>query len=318
MCVIIQGNPKHITKKLLKNAFRNNPHGLGVMYLNNDSQLIQDKIYPKVFKDVKKFINKHRFKTKNIGIHFRFCTVGKKTVYNSHPYNVLNNEHKYKMSFMHNSPELPHITENENRSDSYFFVKQFLTPIISRDISLIKNDDFLEILKEFIDLKTPSRILILDTYKKDFTRVGNWVEQDNLFLSNTYGIKEPFYYMYTTAKGLPSQNKKTSSISIQEPLKEVEKTEFAGRQSYEVSNLSTYPTLDTSKTENEINKVYEILQSGNKAEYLKLMTENSGALATVLKESFYYSVKTENPDFDFDDSDDFLNDINKETIKKHG
>ena len=33
MCIIIQGNPVDITKKHLKNAYRNNPHGFGLTYL---------------------------------------------------------------------------------------------------------------------------------------------------------------------------------------------------------------------------------------------------------------------------------------------
>ena len=316
MCIIIQGNPKHVTKSILKNAFSNNPHGLGVMYFNNDSQLIQDKIYPKSFKSVKKFFNKHKNKTNNIGIHFRYCTVGKKKAYNSHPYNVLGKDHKFQMGFMHNSPELPHITENENRSDSYFFVKQYFAPIISRDISLIKNEEFLENLKEIINIKCDSRVLILDTYSNDFTRVGDWIEKDNLFLSNSYGLIEKEIYTYKY-----SPMNITSDVKLETPLTEIEKTEFAGRQSYEVSELTTYPT-DTTKIENEINKVYEILSSGNKSEYLKLMTENTGALATVLKESFYYSTdnaQRSSYEFDFIDNDsDDLEKINNETIKKHG
>ena len=314
MCIIIQGKPKDITKKYLKNAFRNNPHGFGLMYLL-DGQVIQEKIYPQSFKDIKKLFKKHRNKTDNIGLHFRYCTVGKKTAYNSHPYNVLNKEHKYQMAFMHNSPELPHVAENENRSDSYFFVKQFFTPIISRDISLIKNDDFLKTLEEIINLKCDSRVLILDNFKKEFTRVGTWVEQDNLFLSNTYGIREPVYYSYSTisTKTNSSPKLKASDLSIQEPLKEVEKTEFAGRQTYEVSKFSTYKDTNREKIEKEINHVYSILQSGNKAEYLKLMTENTGALATVLKELFH--------DVNYDswnNYEDNINEINEDTIKNHG
>lgn len=318
MCIIIQGNPKHVTKSILKNAFSNNPHGLGVMYFDNDSRLIQDKIYPKSFKSVKKFFNKHKNKTENIGIHFRYCTVGKKKAYNSHPYNVLNKDHQFKMGFMHNSPELPHITENDNRSDSYFFVKQYFAPIISRDISLIKNEEFLENLKEIINIKCDSRVLILDTYSNDFTRVGNWIEKDNLYLSNSYGLieKEIYTYKYSPVNI-------TSNVKLETPINEVEKTEFAGRQSYEVSELETYPSnITPSKIENEINKVYDVLATGNKSEYLKLMTENTGALATVLKESFYYSTdnaQRSSYEFDFinDDSED-LEKINNETIKKHG
>ena len=314
MCIIIQGKPKDITKKYLKNAFRNNPHGFGLMYLL-DGQVIQEKIYPQSFKDIRKLFKKHRNKTNNIGLHFRYCTVGKKTAYNSHPYNVLNKEHKYQMAFMHNSPELPHVAENENRSDSYFFVKQFFTPIISRDISLIKNDDFLKTLEEIINLKCDSRVLILDNFKKEFTRVGTWVEQDNLFLSNSYGIREPIYYSYSTIskKTEPSLKLKASDISIQEPLKEVEKTEFAGRQTYEVSKFSTYKDTNREKIEKEINHVYSILQSGNKAEYLKLMTENTGALATVLKELFH------DQSYDsWNNYEDNINEINEDTIKNHG
>jgi len=315
MCIIIQGNPVDITKKHLKNAYRNNPHGFGLTYLL-DNKVIQEKIYPKSFKDIKRLYKKHKYKTTNIGLHFRYCTVGKKTAYNSHPYNVLNKEHKYQMSFMHNSPELPHVLENENRSDSFFFVKQFLAPIISRDISLIKNEEFLKNLEEIINLKTDSRILILDNFKKDFTRVGNWIEQDKLFLSNTYGLREPIYYSYKTI----STKTDTPKISIQEPLKEVEKTEFAGRQTYEISKFSTYKDTNKEKIEKEINHVYSVLQSGNKAEYLKLMTENTGALATVLKELFH-DVNYDSWD-NYEDRNEYyqseIDQINSDTIKKHG
>ena len=220
------------------------------------------------------------------------------------------------MSFMHNSPELPHVLENENRSDSYFFVKQFFAPIISKDISLIKNEEFLKTLEEIINLKTDSRVLILDNYKKDFTRVGNWIEQDKLFLSNTYGLREPVYYGYSTI----STKTETPKISIQEPLKEVEKTEFAGRQTYEVSKFSTYKDTNFEKIEKEINYVYSVLQSGNKAEYLKLMTENTGALATVLKDLFY-DVNYDSWN-NYEDRNDYykseIDQINSDTIKKHG
>ena len=172
-----------------------------------------------------------------------------------------------------------------------------------------------ENLKEIINIKCDSRVLILDNYSNEFTRVGNWIEQDNLYLSNTYGLLERQIWTYKY-----SPINITSNVELETPLIEIEKTEFAGRQSYEVSELTTYPT-DKTKIENEINKVYDVLASGNKAEYLKLMTENTGALATVLKESFYYSTDNAQSSYEFDyyknDSDD-LEKINNETIKKHG
>ena len=128
-------------------------------------------------------------------------------------------------------------------------------------------------------------------------------------MSNTYGLREPVYYGYSTI----STKTDIPKISIQEPLKEVEKTEFAGRQTYEVSKFSTYKDTNREKIEKEINHVYSILQSGNKAEYLKLMTENTGALATVLKELFH----DQNYD-SWNNYEDTSFDINEDTIKKHG
>ena len=106
MCIIIQGNPKDIKKSILKNAFRNNPHGFGLMYLKNNT-LIEEKILPKNFKQIKKLFQKHKNETEEIGLHFRFSTNGIKSKINSHPFSVLNPSHKYKMSLMHNSPNLP-------------------------------------------------------------------------------------------------------------------------------------------------------------------------------------------------------------------
>ena len=42
MCIIIQGNPNDITKKILKNAYQNNENGFGLMYLKNKNYAPKD------------------------------------------------------------------------------------------------------------------------------------------------------------------------------------------------------------------------------------------------------------------------------------
>ena len=123
------------------------------MYLKN-KKVISERIYPKGFKSIKKLFNKHRNETDNIALHFRFCTYGEKTRYNSHPFNVFNKEFKYQMSLMHNSPTLPCSFIDKKYSDTYYFVKQFLSPILTKDINLIKRKDFKETLEKIINVES--------------------------------------------------------------------------------------------------------------------------------------------------------------------
>ena len=45
MCLIIQGNPNKINRKIIEKAFKQNPHGFGLMYISKDTQRIVSKSF---------------------------------------------------------------------------------------------------------------------------------------------------------------------------------------------------------------------------------------------------------------------------------
>ena len=50
MCLIIQGNPKNISKEIIRKAFKENPHGFGLMYLSKDTNRVITKKFFNILK----------------------------------------------------------------------------------------------------------------------------------------------------------------------------------------------------------------------------------------------------------------------------
>ena len=321
MCIIIQGKTKDFTKKILSRAYSNNADGFGLMYLKNN-KIVAEKIYPKTFKDVRKLFKKHRDLTEEIALHFRICTNGNKNKFNSHPFNVFDYDFKYQMFLMHNSPQLPCYQKSKKYSDTFYFTKQILSPILTKDISLLKKDSFKNTLEEIINIETDSKILLLDTYTNKYTFLGKWYEEKDqlksLKISNTYGLQERTYFAGWSS-GTPSKEISpvgiTSDTTIDYLNTDSEKSKNSDAQSDINSNFSSYKdTNSTSLYKEELKEQYEdmieILENGELSDYQKLMEEKPILLAKLLREYFVNGNQL-NDEKDIDK-------INEETIKHYG
>jgi len=151
MCIIIVGKPEHITDKILLKAYNGNKDGFGLMYSKNN-KIITEKFLPKKFKSVLKCFNKHAKNTNQIALHFRFATQGDKNNFNSHPFCILNKKlgDNFDLFLMHNSPLLPAPILDNKKSDTYFFSRYILKPIIKNKPDLIFNESFInKLFKKF-------------------------------------------------------------------------------------------------------------------------------------------------------------------------
>ena len=186
MCLIIQGNPNKINRRNNEKAFKQNPHGFGLMYLCKDTQrIVSKKFFTKKLNKIVKTFNQHKNKCDEIALHFRITTNGNTNNKNCHPFKVLNNENdKIDCSLMHNSPRLPSPLIIDQMSDTYYFSKIILRPILKNNYKLIDNEKFIDCLKLLHNQKQFTGILLLDTYTKSFQFLGQWNEHNGLKYSN--------------------------------------------------------------------------------------------------------------------------------------
>jgi hypothetical protein len=187
MCLIIQGNPKNISKEIIKKAFKQNPDGFGLMYLDNKTnRIITKKFFTKKINKILKVCKEHFKKCDEIGLHFRISTVGITNNQNCHPFQILNQDNdKADCFLMHNSPRLPAPLLSDKFSDTYYFSKNILRPMLVGKIELLNNNEFVETIETISQSECDSRILLLDNYTKSFQFLGKWHSHNGLKYSNS-------------------------------------------------------------------------------------------------------------------------------------
>ena len=124
MCLIIQGSPKKITRKIIEKAFIQNPHGFGLMYISKDTGRIVSKkvFYKKKLKKIVKTFDQHKNQCDQIALHFRITTQGNTNNKKLPPVRNSKSENdKIDCSLMHNSPRLPSPLLTDKMSDTYYF-----------------------------------------------------------------------------------------------------------------------------------------------------------------------------------------------------
>jgi len=197
MCLIIQGKPKHFSKDIIKKAFTQNPHGFGLMYLDKDTnRVITRKFFTKKINKILKVCKEHFKKADQIALHFRITTNGNTNNKNCHPFQVLNQDNdRADLFLMHNSPRLPSPLLTSQMSDTYYFSKIILRPIVKNNYKLLNNEKFIDSLETIAQAETPSRVLLLDNFTKTFQFLGKWHEHGKLKYSNTLIIPSTTHYV---------------------------------------------------------------------------------------------------------------------------
>lgn len=198
MCIIIVGKPVDITEKIITRAYNGNKDGFGLMYVK-DGKIISEKFYAKKLKSILKCFKRHAPFTEEIALHFRYATQGDKNNFNCHPFIILNKKlgDNFDLSLMHNSPTLPAPILDTKKSDTYFFSRYILKPIIKNKPELLFNEDFIKTLEKIINAETTSKVLLLNSFNGKFNFLGEWHDFEKLKVSQTYSIKE-FTYTYSS------------------------------------------------------------------------------------------------------------------------
>lgn len=266
MCLIIQGKPKHFTKEIIKKAFETNSDGFGLMYLDKSNRVVAKKFYTKKINKILKVFKEHSKRCDEIALHFRISTNGNTNNKNCHPFQILNNDNDRADCFlMHNSPRLPSPLLTEKMSDTYYFSKIILRPILKSNYQLLDNEKFIECLETIAQAECDSRILLLDNFTKSFQFLGQWHEHKNLKYSNKNIIpsERKHYVRYDNNYYFDQTNsfRTYPKIKVQEKPK-----------SRSITNSSFWNEQTT--TAKDLEDLNGLVQTMDKAEIKSLCTEN--------------------------------------------
>lgn len=258
MCLIIQGNPKKFNREIISKAFIRNSDGFGLMYIDKKSKrIVTKKFYTKKINKILKCFKSHSKNCDQIALHFRITTNGNTNNKNCHPFQVLNADNdKIDVALMHNSPMLPAPLLSDQFSDSYYFSKIILRPILKNNFKLISNKSFLESLEKIIQAECDSRVLLLNTFNNEFIKLGTWHDHNGLSYSNDLIIPSKWEYKsyprYTVQSSRPIYEDWDSSVLNDSDVNKVDAEDI-------VNFAQEILTLDQSELANLISKNSELI-----------------------------------------------------------
>lgn len=174
--------------------FDHNSDGIGVMYAEKNPETGADTLYTKKLLPANGDDAYDFYLTNCAGrdcvIHFRLQTHGDIDLVNCHPYFVQKEDHP--IALMHNGI-LPYGNDSDKtKSDTWHYIKDYLTPLLSEFPQLFMRAEFIAMLEEHIG--DSNKFVILDAYgNKAIVNASAFVMYKGALLSNTYA--------WTSARG---------------------------------------------------------------------------------------------------------------------
>lgn len=277
MCLIIQGNPKKFNKEIIKKAFNQNSDGFGLMYIDKKTQrIITKKFYTKKINKIYKTFKQHGKLTDSIALHFRITTNGNTNNQNCHPFQVLNQDNdRIDVALMHNSPKLPAPLLTDNFSDTYYFSKIILRPILKSNYKLIGSKTFIDCIEKIAQAECDSRILLLDNFTNTFQFLGEWHEYKDLKYSNTNII--PYQIKYYDDDLDFNQDHRYTYNTKAIPKISVQKTPTWNTEYWNNKSDLTNDNLVSAK---DLNDLSEYLKNNNTSTEIKSLCEEQSELVS--------------------------------------
>lgn len=186
MCLLITQNNQApiLSDDWLEDFYDFNSDGVGVMRSENGS-LIVEKILPKSAKEFIKFYHEH-IAGKSCAFHLRMRTHGEIDLDNCHPYPVLNfAEHGLDLWLMHNGILHTDNLADKTKSDTWHYIKNYLTPMLEKNPDFAFSEAFSELIGDHIG--SSNKFVMMDSLGRMTTiNKDAGVYWGGLWLSNTY------------------------------------------------------------------------------------------------------------------------------------
>jgi hypothetical protein len=185
MCLILTGPAKQVRSTLLETAgliediYSGNSDGVGFMYATKKGLKVVKRL-PRSAAEVATMVRSMPTDDRNLAIHFRFTTHGDTNLDNCHPYDVVPGF----IALMHNGVLHTGNAADKSRSDTYHFIKEFLTEPMHGAPDLAFSDSFLKLVGSYI---RDNRFVFMDGEGRiSHVNKGTGISHGDLWFSNTY------------------------------------------------------------------------------------------------------------------------------------
>lgn len=132
MCILIQQPKGHTFSNFwLKDFYKGNADGIGVMYAEN-GKLVVKKALPKSQEELIEFYRAH-VQGKECFIHLRMRTHGDINLEQCHPYEIFGEESDYPLYLMHNGVLKSGNAADTSKSDTWHYIKNIIRPALAAD-----------------------------------------------------------------------------------------------------------------------------------------------------------------------------------------
>lgn len=256
MCIVV-AKEKGVnlpSKDILKQCFRHNSDGAGLMFVNKGKVNIVKGFmeFDKFYDYLMKLDHIHNLKEKALVMHFRISTGGNVDGGNCHPYPVSAKEADLRKEYItcnlgmaHNGIISMYNRKNGVLNDTQQFILNCVSTIYAMDKEFYKKRKPMELLEDIAG----SKLCLLDT-EENIYYVGSFIEDEGIYYSNTsyipysypsYGNYKydygwnyyddyygtPHYYYDDTAKKIGAKGSNKSVEEAKKSTEKLTKEEFA-------------------------------------------------------------------------------------------
>jgi hypothetical protein len=184
MCLLVKqklGNS--FSDDWLKDFFRKNDDGIGVMWAENNV-LYTQKLLPKNEQEMIDFY-REAVDGKECAFHLRMRTHGDTDLENCHPYKVFGEDEGYPLYLMHNGVLSTGNAKDPSKSDTWHYIQDIIRPALMADKTQFMAPWFKTLIEDHIG--RGNKFVMMDAYGNVVTfNKSSGVDWDGNWMSNTY------------------------------------------------------------------------------------------------------------------------------------
>jgi predicted glutamine amidotransferase len=187
MCIIFYNEAgKAYDKDRLSVAYDNNPHGVGIMWVENG----RTKTLRGLFSKSKMFEIVKEFEGVPHAMHLRWRTRGKIDKDLCHPFRASHKQADKQVYMMHNGTFLD-IETPKDVSDTSIFAQKMQGVTKTYGTDMLFTESFLRRVEK--DIKSYNKVIFLrDDGKVSIMNPDQWHIEDGIWMSNTYSFREGY------------------------------------------------------------------------------------------------------------------------------